>query len=115
MSSSIDRYREDFERLQKTAVQIELAFAYTIHGKRYEEAVLESRGYGLCRARRECTGSPAVRTAKSARWKNIRCRDSMLAYNSARSFKRHWWSKGAPPYNILDCIRLEVIATRQVL
>lgn len=42
MSSSIDRYRKDFERLQKTAVQIERAFAYLCHGKRYEEAVLES-------------------------------------------------------------------------
>lgn len=42
MSSNIDRYKMDFERLLHDAVLIEQSFAHTCHGKEYEDAVLTS-------------------------------------------------------------------------
>ncbi|MCI0560080.1 MAG: hypothetical protein MN733_16445 [Nitrososphaera sp.] len=42
MSSNIDRYKKDFERLQNTAVLIEQAFTYHVYDKQYEAAVLKS-------------------------------------------------------------------------
>jgi hypothetical protein len=42
MSSSIDRYKKDFERLQRQGTLIEQAFAHYAHGKEYEAAVLKS-------------------------------------------------------------------------
>jgi hypothetical protein len=42
MSSNIDRYKTDFERLRKQATLIEQAFAHYAYGKEYEAAVLKS-------------------------------------------------------------------------
>lgn len=42
MSSNIDRYKKDFERLRKQATLIEQAFVHHAYGKEYEEAVLKS-------------------------------------------------------------------------
>lgn len=42
MSSNLERYKKDFERLRCDAVLIEQSFAYYCYGKEYEAAVLES-------------------------------------------------------------------------
>lgn len=42
MSSNIDRYKKDFERLREQATLIEQAFAHYAYGEEYEAAVLKS-------------------------------------------------------------------------
>ncbi len=42
MSSNWERYKKDFERLQRDAALIEQSFAYYCYGKEYEAAVLKS-------------------------------------------------------------------------
>lgn len=42
MSSNLDRYKKDFERLRRDAVLINQAFAHHCYGKEYETAVLKS-------------------------------------------------------------------------
>jgi len=42
MSSNLDRYKKDFEKLQRDAVLIEQSFAHHCYGEEYEAAVLES-------------------------------------------------------------------------
>lgn len=42
MSSNIDRYKKDFERLRNTAIRLEQAFTHLTYGEQYEAAVLKS-------------------------------------------------------------------------
>lgn len=42
MSSNLDRYKKDFEKLRRTSVLIEQSFAHHCYGKEYEVAVLKS-------------------------------------------------------------------------
>ncbi len=42
MTSNLDRYKKDFERLRRDAILIEQSFTYLCYGKEYEAAVLKS-------------------------------------------------------------------------